>query len=157
MQNSISKWQILFTGLALAIAAGAGLLTLLTRNTATEQAVEQPAAFSANSYNTMKTDTFAALVARVYGNAATFKQEEGVLALELKKEGEQARDFFNDNDALLKFRLSQQGFELQYQQGSPSLTARFRINEQNGVNIPNDVLIRLTDKITGTYHVDKQK
>lgn len=157
MQNSISKWQLLFTGLALAIAAGAGLATTLLRNTATEQAVEQPAAFSSNSYNTMKTDTFTALVTRAYGNAATFKQEEGVLALELKKEGEQARDFFNGNDALLKFRLNQHGFELQYQPGSSSMTARFRINEQNGVNVPNDVLIRLTDKTTGTDHVDKQK
>ncbi|WP_118974325.1 hypothetical protein [Taibaiella koreensis] len=157
MQHSISKWQIIFTALALVVAAGAGLTTVLLRNTAMEQPVEQPAAFSSNSYNTMKTDTFAALVTRAYGSDADIRQENGVLTLELKNSGEQGRDFFNANEALLRFRLSQHGFELQYQQGSPLLTARFKINEQNGVTIPNDVLIRLMDKTTGTYHVDKQK
>lgn len=156
MQNSSGRWQLIFTGLAVAIAVAAGVAATLLRNTATEQTVEQSSAFGPNHYNSMKTDTFAVLVSKAYSGQVNVKQANGMLELEIKGEGP-AREFYNGNEALLKFRLSDHGFELQYLPEARSLKASFRIDEKNGVNVPNDILIKLMDKTTGTYHVDNKK
>lgn len=156
MQNSTGRWQLIFTGLAVAIAVAAGLIATLLRNTATEQTVEQSSSFGSNHFNSMKTDTFAVLVSKAYDGPATVKQANGMLEVEIKGEGP-AREFYNGNEALLKFRLNDHGFELKYLPETQSLKASFRIDEKDGVNVPNDILIKLMDKTTGTYHVDNKK
>lgn len=157
MQNSTRKWQLIFTALAVVVAGAMYLVFAGSRNAAVEQTVEPPAPFGSNNYNVMKTDTFVALVNRAYGSFTTQKTENGVLELTIKNANELTKDFFNGNDALLKFKLSDHGFELAYNPEDQSLKARFKINEQNGVAVPNDVLIKLMDKTSKTNHVDNQE
>ncbi len=156
MQNSTRKWQLIFTALAIVIAGAMYLVFAGSRNAAVEQTVEPPAPFGSNNYNVMKTDTFVALVNRAYGSFITQKTENGILALDINA-NELTKDFFNGNDALLKFKLGDHGFELTYNPEAHSLKARFKINEQNGVTVPNDVLIKLMDKTAKTNHVDNQE
>lgn len=157
MQNSPRKWQLLFTALAIVIAGAMYLAFAGSRNAAIEQTVAPPAPFGSNNYNVMKTDTFVALVNSAYGSFVEQKREQGMLELHLKNANELTKDFFNGNDALLKFRLSDHGFEMNYNPEDRSLIARFRISEQNGVNVPNDVLIKLMDKTSKINHVDNQE
>jgi hypothetical protein len=157
MQNSSRKWQLVFTALAVVIAGVMCLVFARSRNAAEEQVVAPPAPFGSNNYNVMKTDTFVALVNQAYSGLVTQKTEDGILELQLRNANELTKDFFNGNDALLRFKLNDHGFELNYNPEAQSLTARFKINERNGVNVPNDVLIKLMDKTTKVNHVDNQE
>ena len=157
MQNSPKKWQLIFTALAVFIAGATFIILAGSRNTAVEQTVEPPAPFGSNNYNVMKTDTFLALVNQAYGNFVTQKRENEILELELHNANELTKDFFNGNDALLQFKLRDHGFEFNYNSEEQWLKARFKINKQNGVNIPNDVLIKLMDKTIKVTHVNNQE
>lgn len=157
MQTSIRKWQMIFTGLALVIAIAAYLIFAGSRHASTGQVAEPPASFGSNNYNIMKTDTFTALISRVYGSQAGYSIHEGILEIDIKNTPLETRDFFNGNEALLPFRMNDHGFELHYNSGDKSLKALFKINEQKGVNVPNDVLLKLIEKTTTTLpHVDNQ-
>lgn len=157
MQNSTRKWQLIFAALAIVIAGAMCLVFAHSRNAAEEQPVAPPAPFGSNNYNVMKTDTFVALVNQAYGSFVTQKTENGILEFQLRNANELTKDFFNGNDALLKFKLGDHGFELNYNPEDQSLVARFKINERNGVNVPNDVLIKLMDKTTKVNHVDNEE
>lgn len=157
MQNSTRKWQLLSLALATLIAGAVYLLLTPSRNAATEQAVAPPAPFGPNNYNAMKTDTFVTLVQKAYGSLVSHQVQDDILLVELNHGNELTRDFFNGNEALLNYKLSDHGFELQYSAADKSLKARFRISKQGGINVPNDVLIKLMDKTTPINHVDKQQ
>lgn len=157
MQNSPRKWQLIFTALAILIAGAMYMIFAGSRNAAVEQTVVPPAPFGSNNYNVMKTDTFVALVNQAYGSFVTEKREHGILELNINNANELTKDFFNGNDALLKFKLGDHGFEFNYNPEEQSLKARFNIKERNGVNVPNDVLIKLMDKTSKINHVDNQE
>ncbi len=157
MQNSSKKWQLIFTALAVALVGVMYLAFGGSRNAAEEQTIAPPAPFGSNNYNVMKTDTFVALVNQAYGNLVTQKTENGILEFQIKNGNALTKDFFNGNDALLRFKLSDHGFELNYNPEEQSLVARFKINERNGINVPNDVLIKLMDKTTKISHVDNEE
>lgn len=156
MQKSARTWPMIFTGIALVIAVVTYLIFAGTRNAATEQVVAPPAPFGSNNYNIMKTDTFVALVSKAYGNLAEYNTADGILEINMKNANELTKDFFNGNDALLPFKLGDHGFEFHYNPEDRSLKALFKIDQQNGVHVPNDVLIKLMDKTTTTQHVDNK-
>lgn len=156
MQHNTRRWQLLFFSAAVIVAVAMYFLFTISRNTATEQYVAPPAPFGANNYNTMKTDTFLTLVRNAYGNLVTYQFEEKKLVMEMKA-NELTKDFFNGNDALLKFGLNDFGFDIKYNPERKSMKAQFIVSDQHGVNVPNDVLIKLMDKTTQTSHVDQQQ
>lgn len=155
MQNNNRRWQLIFFVLAIVIAAVMYFMFTISRHTATEQVVAPPAPFSPNNVNLMKTDTFVMLIREAYGTLVACTIEDKKLKLDMKA-NELTRDFFNGNDALLKFGLSDFGFDIKYNAEEKSMKAVFDITEQNGVHVPNDVLIKLMDKTTQTKHVDQQ-
>jgi len=154
--NTTRKWQLIFSSIALVIAAGACLLFAGSRNMPAGQVVEPPAPFGSSHYNAMKTDTFVALVQAAYGQLATTGITGNTLVVDMPDANELAKDFFNGNDALLRFGMSDHGFEIRYNPEQKSLKASFRISEQGGVNVPNDVLIKLMDK-TARNDVDHKE
>jgi hypothetical protein len=156
MQNSTRKWQVMFFGIAVIIALVIYLICLPGRSGVTSQNVTQAAPFGTSNYNLMKTDTFVALLHRAYGNLIKDTMADNKLTVEMKG-SEMSRDFFNSNDALLKFSLTDFGFDIKYNQQDKSVKAVFSIQAGNGVNVPNDVIIKLMDKNTGVSHVDQQK
>ena len=154
MQNSTRKWQIIFFGIAVLIGIAAYLICLPNRSGVTSQTVTQAAPFGTSNYNLMKTDTFVALLHKAYGSSITDSIAANKLTIGIKG-NEQAKDFFNSNDAILKFGLSDFGFDIKYNQQDKSVKAIFNIQNGNGVNVPNDVLIKLMDKTTGVSHVNQ--
>jgi len=156
MQNNTRRLQILFFGTAALIAVVMYVLFTFSRNAATDQPVAPPAPFGSSNFNQMKTDTFVALVQTAYGELVSHKIEARKLVMDMKA-NELTKDFFNGNDALLKFGLSDFGFDIKYNPEQKALHAVFAISEQNGVNVPNDVLIKLMDKTSKTIHVDQQQ
>lgn len=157
MRTSAQKWQI--TVLAIAIIIAGALYVLFTKNSkeAVVQKVQPAPAFGPNNYNTMKLDTFVALVHSAYGDFAQHKTENGMLEISIRNANELTKDFFNGNDALLQFKLGDHGFAIRYNPEEPSVTASFKISEQKGVNVPNDVLIKLMDKTNKINNVDYTK
>jgi len=156
MQQRTGRWQWVFFGAAAAIAVVVYLLLTLSRNAATEQPIAPPAPFGKANFNEMKTDTFVSLLRGAYGDLITCKIADKNLEVDMKA-NELTKDFFNGNDALLKFGTGDFGFDIKYNTEARTLHAQFRISEQNGVNVPNDVLIPLIDKTTKTIHVDQQQ
>lgn len=156
MQDKNRRWQLIFSALALVIAAGAYILFAGGRKADAPGPVAPPAPFGSSNYNMMKTDTFVALVQQAYGSLVTSNISEGLLVLDMPHGNELTRDFFNGNDALLRFGLNDHGFALQYNPEQRSLKASFRISKANSVPVPNDVLIKIMDKTQRT-HVDNKE
>jgi hypothetical protein len=154
MQNTTKKWQLLFFGIAALIALAAYLFCLPGRSGMVKQTVAPPAPFGAGNYNLIKTDTFVALLHKAYGNLITDKKENNKLMIEMKPDA-MTKDFYNSNDALLKFGLNDFGFDIKYNPQDKSLKAVFNIQAQDGIAVPNDVLIKLMDKTTGVSHVNQ--
>ena len=157
MQHSARRLQITFFIIAMAISIV--VYFLFTKNSKEPAAIEAKAApeFGINNYSIMKTDTFVALVQSAYSGFASNKVEDKRLEINIKNANEITKDFFNGNDALLKFKLSDYGFEIKYNPEEPSVVALFKITEGNGVHVPNDVLIKLMDKTNKINNVDYTK
>jgi isocitrate dehydrogenase kinase/phosphatase len=95
--------------------------------------------------NTMITDTFSKLVLSAYPSFATVTKRNNVLHVSIKGAGALTQDFYNGNDNLLKYSLDDFGFDIKYLKESKSIEADFKLL-QNGVTVPNDVLLRLAAK-----------
>ncbi len=156
MQDSTRKWQITFFGIAVAIAVVVYIICLPNRSGVDKQSVTKAAPFGTGNYNLIKTDTFVALLHQAYGDLITDSKAENKLTI-LMKGNEMSKDFYNGNEAILKFGLPDFGFDIKYNQQDKSVKAIFSIQPQNGVNVPNDVLIKLMDKTTGVSHVNQSK
>lgn len=154
--NNTRRWQILFTALGLIVTVILyGAFTVLDNKPVEQKkVVKATEAFCEHHYNVMKMDTFVALLDHAYGDLINHKIDEGLLQVEMKHASELTKDFFNGNDALLKLELGDHGFKIEYNKEEQSLKALFRIDRQNGVNVPNDVLIKLIDKVTSANHVN---
>ncbi len=144
----------MFFGIAALLALAACLICLPTRSGDLNQPVAPPAPFGASNFNVMKTDTFVMLLHQAYGSLVTEKRVQNKLEVTMSA-NELTKDFFNGNDALLKFGLSDFGFDIKYNPQDKSLKAIFNIQSGDGVNVPNDVLIKLMDKTTGVSHVNQ--
>ena len=102
--------------------------------------------FSADHFNLMHPDTFVALVTKVYQPNVTTQVRGDKLLVSLRGANALTKDFFNGNDALLKERLSDHGFEISYDKNNNAVESTFLIKD-NAVAVPNDVLIKIADKI----------
>lgn len=160
MRKSNYRWQLTFTLLAIVVGAVMYFFFTQTDNKPVEAAVATSPVFGKNNYNVIKLDTFVALIRNTYpGAVVQQKAEEKILDIDIKIDKEMPGSFFNNNDALLQYKMSDYGFDIKYDPGEKNIKARFKIDEQNGVPVPNDVLLRLAYKIntTVTPNVDSTK
>lgn len=146
MNKKVMPVQLIFFAVAVAIAIAGVLFFAGKKGNTKEQVIASEPDFGKNNYNVMKRDSFVALTNIAYSNFATFSNSDGNLILDIKNANQLARDFFNGNDSLLQFELGDYGFEIKYDAAMQSVHAVFEIDKQNGVNVPNDVLIKLMDK-----------
>jgi hypothetical protein len=116
-----------------------------------EKKVEQ--VFTKDNANTMKVDTFTMLINKAYGALATVSTTKEFVKVNMTQANQVTKDFFNGNDALLQCNIKEHGFAIQYNASQKSLQADFAITN-GGVTVPNDVLIKITDKI---YNATKAK
>ncbi|PSK94032.1 hypothetical protein [Taibaiella chishuiensis] len=159
MKNSNYRWQLTFTLLALVLGSALYFFFTHTDNSPAPPVTEHAPAFGPDNFNVMKLDTFVALVRSNYAGVTIQPREDKVLDLSVKIDKNAPGSFFNNNDALLQYKLNDYGFDIKYNPGEEVVRALFRIDEQQGVPVPNDVLLRLTGKIntTPTKHVDSAK
>jgi len=138
--------QYLFTFAAVILAVIMVLAFSGDKNATREQTIASEPEFGTYNYNVMKKDTFVSLIAKAYGNAAVINYKEQVLYVDIKKTGDSISDFFNGNNELLHYRLSDFGFEIGYSREEQVVHAAFEISAGGGIHVPNDVLIRLIGK-----------
>ncbi len=110
-----------------------------------EQLQTSSSDFGKQNYASVVVDTFLSLVKRNY-NDANIEKSGGVVKLTLKNNNQEAFAFINGNDGLIKNDLSEFGISIKIDKEKNELKAKFDI-EHNAVNVPNDVLINLTEKI----------
>lgn len=138
--------QYIFTFAAIVLAIVMVFIFSGSKNATREQAIASEPSFGSYNYNVMKKDTFVSLITKAYGNAAIVSYKEQVLYVDIKNSGPGVNDFFNGNAALLQYHLGDFGFEIAYSRQEQTVHAAFKIDEKNGVHVPNDILIRLMDK-----------
>jgi hypothetical protein len=147
-----SKIAMVLFAIALAISVAAYALVRVQpqkANVADAATIEK--SFTDNHYNAMIVDTFAMLIAKAYPQLATTQQSGGVLIVQLQEASAITKDFFNGNDALLTQKISDNGFEIKYDATNKKVEAKFAITN-NAVHVPNDVMIKIMDKI---YNANK--
>jgi hypothetical protein len=99
-----------------------------------------------NSYcNAVFTDTFIHLIQNAYPSFATTTINNSILKVQINGANALAQDFYNGNDNLLQYTLQDFGFDIKYLANTKSIVAQFTISN-NGVQVPNDVLLRLAQK-----------
>ncbi|MFT4062218.1 MAG: hypothetical protein QM642_07670 [Edaphocola sp.] len=148
-----NKTNSVFFGVALLLAIATALVLNIPRRAVENTVVVPPAPFGRANYSTMRADTFTALLRKAYGNLISDGRKENLLEINMRA-NELTKDFFNGNDALLKQDLTDYGFKIDYNPEQKSLHATFAISNGNAVNVPNDVLIKLVDKIANKPNVD---
>jgi purine-nucleoside phosphorylase len=144
--SKIQLPNLLYLCIAIGIAVGS-FLFLQNKSKYAEAKPEQQkttTAFTDDHCNTMPVDTFVHLVTKAYGSLAQIKKETNELSIEIKNANLIAKDFFNGNDALLK--ENNKNFSIQYNATAKETSASFTI-KNNAVVVPNDVLIKISDKI----------
>ena len=161
MKKSNYRWQLTFTLLALVVGMLMYFFFTQTDNKPVEAAIQTSPVFGKDNYNIIKLDTFVALIRNTYSGAGIGIEgdKHKNLDVTIKINNEAPGSFFNNNDALLQYKLNDYGFDIKYNPGEKVIRALFRINDQNGVPVPNDVLLRLNYKTntTDTKNVDSTK
>ncbi len=116
---------------------------------------EKPASkdFDVSYCNTVVVDTFIQLVQKAYPSFATISKQHNNVQVSIQGAGALTQDFYNGNDNLLKLKIDDYGFEIKYNPNTKSIIANFKL-ENNGVTVPNDVLLRLASK---TYKLPTAK
>ncbi|RQO31554.1 hypothetical protein DBR32_06240 [Taibaiella sp. KBW10] len=137
---------------ALAAALTIGLVSWLKvskRNAVadTEKITVKEAAFSKEHLNWVKTDTFIRLLNSAYHPNVKTAIADSQLVVSIEGANEITKDFYNGNEALLKYELNQFGFKISYDKNNNSVYAKFKI-QNNAVPVPNDILIKIADKTT---------
>lgn len=141
--------KIILVLVAVAITAGLVSWLKISKTNAeaeTEKIEIANNTFSEDHFNLMNPDTFAALINRVYQPNVTTQIRGDKLLVSLQGANAITKDFFNGNDALLKEKLSDNGFEITYDKNNNGVESTFLIKD-NAVAVPNDVLIKIADKI----------
>jgi hypothetical protein len=154
MKKNISTY--IYFVLVMAIAIGCYFAFYQTKEINTDAIVAEKKAqqsFTKDNANTMKVDTFTMLINKAYGSLATVTTNKEFVKVSMTKANQVTKDFFNGNDALLQCNIKEHGFAIQYNASQKSLQADFAI-ANDGVTVPNDVLIKITDKI---YNATKAK
>lgn len=130
-------------GVIIAISVYLFAKTQMNKSIPTEDTAITSSELSASHYNMVHVDTFIALVNSAYEQNVTQEKSNDQLIVNIKNQEHLAKSFFNGNDALLSYDLSDYGFDIKY--NNQSTTAIFKIKD-GGITVPNDVLIRLVAK-----------
>ncbi len=106
---------------------------------------KEKADFDENCYTRLKKDTLISLLKAAHRKPAeiTIKENGHTLEITLTASPDSAPAFYNGNDALLQYDLDDFGFKIS--KTNTGLLIRFR-SEEDAVNVPNDVLIKLIPK-----------
>lgn len=112
-----------------------------------EKITVKEAAFGKEHLNWVKTDTFIRLLNSAYHPNIKTNITDSQLVVDLAGANEITKDFYNGNEALLKYDLNQFGFKVVYDKNNNSLYAKFKI-KNGAVPVPNDILIKIVDKTT---------
>ncbi len=149
MTNRQTKRKYLYFAVGLLIVA---LLYYILSPKATKTPIiaEQTISTGSNAFSNQTAtriwaDTFKALVYRAYPSFTNCKKVNNILQVNLAGANALTPDFFNGNEALLKYKINDFGFAIQYDSPNKILKADFLI-EQESINVPNDVLLRLIGK-----------
>lgn len=101
--------------------------------------------FNNENLNLIKIDTIENLLNKTYGSQITIKHSNSLMEIILTANENILKDFYNGNEALLKYSLNDYNFELIKEENKQQLKGRFKIKD-GGIFIPNDILIRLIEK-----------
>ncbi|RYD98422.1 MAG: hypothetical protein EOP54_07660 [Sphingobacteriales bacterium] len=134
----------------LAVIITLGLTALVrcdTRNAKpdAEKILTKDADFGKENITWIKTDTFINLVEKAYHPNVETNTASNLLVVFIKNANTVAQDFYNGNEALLKYRINDHNFEIDYDKHNNNVVGRFKIKD-NLVAVPNDVLIKVIDK-----------
>jgi len=111
----------------------------------TEKILTKDADFGKENITWIKTDTFINLVAKAYHPNVETNIASNLLVVFIKNANTVAQDFYNGNEALLKYRINDHDFEIDYDKHNNNVVGRFK-TKGNLVAVPNDVLIKVIDK-----------
>ena len=134
--------------MALLLAVGVYSLVNWQYNTAkpdTQKLMMSDASFGEENINWMKADTFQQLVTKAYYPNAEVSRVSNLMIVRIEGANTGAQDFYNGNEALLKMKVTENQFEIDYDRHNFALVARFKMRDSL-VAVPNDVLIKLIDK-----------
>jgi hypothetical protein len=145
MKKNLSS--ILFIAIAI-VVAGIMYFIFTKQKTISNEKIDVKTStnFEKTNANLVKVDTFEMLVHKAYGAMAIVSKADGNLQVNMTEANQITKDFFNGNDALLKCKMDENDFEIKYSESPKSMNARFKIKD-GGVNVPNDVMIKMMDKI----------
>lgn len=140
--------KIILIVLAVLITLGVTVLVRWdTRNAKpdVEKILTKDAGFGKENITWIKTDTFINLVEKAYHPNAETNIASNLLVVFIKNANTVAQDFYNGNEALLKYRINDHNFEIDYDKHNNNVVGRFKIKDKL-VAVPNDVLIKVIDK-----------
>lgn len=98
-------------------------------------------------YNTLLLDTFIQLNKKAYGELATINQQGDELIMSLKHTNKLGTDYYNNNANITSLKFVENGFEIINDEQNNIVTAKFKIQKNQYVNVPNDVIISLMYKV----------
>lgn len=143
----VLNYKILILILATTLLAASLIWTKYTVNRKAVKQVENifNSDFNETHFNYIVTDTFTNLLQQAYGTNISVSKEQNKLIVKMSGAGALTKDFFNGNDKLLKLKLDDFGFKIDYDKTANTINAVFKI-ENNAVPVPNDVMIKLCDR-----------
>lgn len=142
------KSKIILVALAIVVTLGMVALVRYDMNTMqpdAEKVLLKDADFGSDNMVWMNVDTFINLVTKAYHPNTETTLANNLLIVNIKNANTIAQDFYNGNEALLKLKINEHNFEINYDQHNKVVSGRFKIKD-NLVAVPNDVLIKVVDK-----------
>jgi len=118
----------------------------ISRNEVSTEQQEIVTDFTPEQYNWVLVDTFQYLVTKAYAPNVATQISNNQLIVNINNANQLTKDFFNGNDALLKYDLEDFGFAIKYSKDNNNIQSIFAI-KNGAVPVPNDVMIKLVDKI----------
>lgn len=146
-KNNLIRWILL--GLAIIISFGV-IFVVRSRQAIKDVVYESTPTldndFSEQNFNKLNVDSFISVVTKAYAPNVTTSINNDELIVKLENANQLTKDFFNGNDAILEVPLRKFGFNIDYDANTQKVMATFTI-KNNMVNVPNDVLIKIADKL----------
>lgn len=140
--------KIILILLAIIITVGVTALVRFDARNAqpdAEKILTKDAAFGRENITWIKVDTFINLVQKAYHPNVEANTASNLLVVFIKNANTVAQDFYNGNESLLKYRINDHDFEIDYDKHNNNVVGRFKIKDRL-VAVPNDVLIKVIDK-----------
>ena len=141
------KTKIILMALAVALCVAAFAALRLAKPGPSAQPQVEDASFGKNNLSRMQPDTLAGLMRRAYGSSLRAERDAKAVKLEWNAgAGNSPAAFYNRNEALPQ--VGGQGFTLQV--NGSTVRAAFDIQQDGTVNVPNDVLMSMTQRLSNS-------